>query len=315
MLRKPLLLFFALALSFSAVARTRATSHPMPKVDAATVHGVVTSVHGNLIAIADGLVTIDAREARIMIGRGEKNTVADIEPGMLLFATVKTPEQANAPLVATTIAATRIADATLFGTVDSVDNVHHTITLLGRTIQLDAHTSVSGEVLPNQVVQVQTESVNGHLVATSVLVVVPVVPSVHTTRGVVKSIAPDAWVIEQDGKTLTLVIDAQTKIAGSPKVGDRVEVLYRVDSANANVAIAIARFEMPDVPSIPQVTRISGTVTAISATSWTIAAQTVKINERTKIEPNIKVGDAADALVEKKEDGTLTAILIMKRRI
>lgn len=314
MLRKPLVLLFAIALSFSALARTRATSHPTPKVDAATVHGVVTSVQGNLIAIADGLVTIDASSARIMIGRGEKDSVAEIETGMLIFATVKAPEQANAPLVATTIAATRIADATLFGTVEAVDNANHTITLLGRTIQLDAHTSVSVEVLPNQIVQVQTESVNGRLVATSVLVVVPVVPSVHTARGTVKSIAPDAWVIEQDGKSLTLVIDAQTKIAGSPKVGDRVEVLYRIDSAHANVAIAITRFEVPDVPSIPQLTHVSGTVTAISATSWTIAAQTVKVNERTKIEPNIKVGDSADALVEKKEDGTLTAILIMKRR-
>ena len=315
MLRKPTVLFLALALSFSAVARTRATSHPSPKIDAATVHGVVTSVNGNIIAIADGLVTIDASNARILVGRGDAASITDIKTGMLVFATVRKPEQANAPLVATTVAATRIADATLFGTLDAVDNTNRTITLLGRTIHLDANTSVSGELLANQVVQVQTESVNGRLVATSVLVVAPVIPSVHTARGTVKSIAPDAWVIEQEGKSLTLVIDAQTKIAGSPKVGDRVEVLYRIDSAHANVAIAIARFDMRDVPSIPQLTRISGTATAISATSWTIAAQTVKINERTKIEPNIKVGDPVDALVEKKEDGSLTAILIMKRRL
>lgn len=315
MLRKPIVLLVALALSVSAFARTRATSHPTPKVDAATVHGVITSVNGNLIAIADGLVTIDASSARILIGRGEDSSVADLETGMLIFATVRRAEQNNAPLIATTIAATRIADATLFGTLDSVDNTNRTITMLGRTIHLDANTSVSGELLANQIVQVQTESVNGRLVATSVLVVAPVPPSVHTARGTVKSIAPDTWVIEQERKTLTLVIDAQTKIAGSPKVGDHVEVLYRIDSSHANVAIAIARFETPDVPSIPQLTRIGGTVTAISATSWTIAGQTVKITERTKIEPNLKVGDSVEALAEKKEDGSLTAILIMKRRI
>jgi exosome complex RNA-binding protein Csl4 len=314
MLRKPFVLFLALALSFSALARTRATSHPTPKIDAATVHGVVTSINGNIIAIADGLVTIDASGARILVGRGDHASIADVKVGMLVFATVRKPEQANAPLVATTIAATRIADATLFGTLDGVDNTNRTITLLGRTVHLDASTSVSGELLTNQIVQVQTESVNGRLVATSVLVVAPVVPSVHTARGTVKSIAPDTWVIEQENKSLTLVIDAQTKIAGAPKVGDRVEVLYRVDASHANVAIAIARFEMPDVPSIPQLTRISGAVSAISATSWTIASQTVKITERTKIEPNIKVGDSVEALVEKKDDGSLAAILIMKRR-
>jgi len=312
--RKPLFLLLALALSFSSSARTRATSHPTPKADAATVHGVVTSVSGNVIAIADGLVTIDATNARILVGRGDAGSVADIETGMLVFATVRAPEQANTPLVATTIAATRVADATLFGTVDAVDTTHRTITLLGRTIHLDANTSVSGELLAHQVVAVQTESVNGRLVATSVLVVAPVPPSVHTARGIVKSIAPDTWVVEQDSKTLTLVIDARTKIAGSPKVGDRVEVLYRVDSSHANVAIAIARFAAPDVPQIPQLTRVSGTVKSISTASWTIGAETVQITGRTKIEPRISVGDSVDALVEKS-DGTHTAILIMKRRI
>ena len=315
MLRKPVLLLVAIALSFSAFARERATSHPSQKIDAATVHGVVTSVSGNIISIADGLVTIDATNARIIVGRSDAGSIADIQTGMLLFATVRTPEQANAPLVATTIAATRVADATLFGTVDAVDNANHTITLLGRTIHLDANTSVSGEVLANQVVAVQTESVNGRLVATSVLLVAPVTPSVHTARGIVKSIASDKWEIEQDGnKTLTLVIDAQTKIAGSPKVGERVEVLYRVDSAHANVAIAIARFEVPDLPQLPQLGRVSGTVKTIGNTSWTIGAETVRINDRTKIEPNVKVGDSVDALVEKK-DGVVTALAIVKRRI
>ncbi|HEX2062249.1 MAG TPA: DUF5666 domain-containing protein, partial [Thermoanaerobaculia bacterium] len=249
-----------------------------------------------------------------LTGRKDGGSVADIEPGMIVFATVRAPGQANAPLVATTIAATRIADATLFGTVDSVDAANRTFTLLGRTIHVTDDTSVSGEILANQIVQVQTESVNGRLVASSVLVVAQVPPSVHTARGTVKSIAPDTWVIDQEGKTLTLVIDAQTKIAGSPKVGDRVEVLYRVDSSHANVAIAIARFDMPHVPTIPTITRVSGVVKTITASAWTIGDLTVKIGERTKIEPGIRVGDTVEVLAEKKEDGSLTAVLILRRR-
>lgn len=320
MLRKPLLVLFALLLATSALARTRATSHPQPRIDAATVHGLVTSVSGNIIAIAGGLVTIDASEARILVGRGEESTVAAIEPGMIVFATVRANETPNAPLVATTIAATRLADATLFGSVDAVDRTNRTITVLGRTIDITNETSFGGmlrdgngsldDLLPDQLVQVQTEAVNGRLVASSVLVVSQIPPNVHAARGTVRSIGAGSWTIEREGgEVLTLVIDAQTKIAGSPKVGDRVEVLYRTDSANANIAIAIARFEMP---SMPNITRVNGVVRTIGATAWTIGTTTVKIDERTKIAPRISVGDTVEVLAEKKDDGTLVALVIMK---
>jgi Cu/Ag efflux protein CusF len=303
-----------------ASARTRSAT---PRPDGATVHGVVTSVAGNIISIADGLVTIDATNARVIVGTGGDGEVADIEVGMLVFATVRAQNAApNAPLPASTIAAARVADATFFGVVEDVNVAASTLTLLGRTIHVDDETSFGGiftemdpplaNVHPNQIIQVQANVENGQLLATSVLLISQVPPSVATTRGTVRTIGTDEWTIEEpDGDVETFVVNAQTRIAGSPKVGDRVEVLYRVDSSHANVAIAIARF---DVPKIPEIARVHGVVQKIEPTSWTIGTTTVIVNGDTKIEPGLRVGDSVEALAQKKDDGTLVAAVIVKKR-
>jgi hypothetical protein len=320
MLRK-LLVLVLLALASFASARTRAVSpggvmdEAERRASGSTVSGLVTGVNGSLISIAGGLVTIDATGAKV---------TGTIEPGAMIFATVRTE---NGALLATNIVATRIADATISGNVDSVDVPNHTLTILGRTIHVTAETSFGGihhrdssfgldDILAGQLAAVQAENVNGRLVATSVLVLAPVTPSVHTTRGTVKSIGNHEWTIDRadNAGPLTLVIDAQTKIIGTPKVGDTVEVLYRVDSANANVAIAIMKFSRPELPTLPEFARVSGTVKSIDPHFWVVGDVKLLINDRTKIEPGIHVGDAVEALGEKHSDGSVTAIFITKKR-
>ncbi|HUP60294.1 MAG TPA: DUF5666 domain-containing protein [Thermoanaerobaculia bacterium] len=332
MTRKTLLLVVLLSLATSMFARQRAVSsgggHLDAKVDGATVSGIVTSVSGNLIQLADNLVTIDAANAKIVVDRGKDTTIADIEPGMLVFAVLSTHQVAsNAPLPAAMITATRLPEATLFGPVHTVDASAGTFTLLGRTIHVTNETSFGGfrgshpglaDLLPNQIVQVQAEAENGKLIADSVLIISPIPTNTHVTHGKVKSIAGDSWVItrEKDGGDLTLVVNAQTKIAGSPKVGDDVEVLYAINSANQAVAIAIVKFERPD-PPINDTLLFRATVKKIGQTEWSVTLsdgkdQVLVINERTKIMPGIKTGDRVEVLAQKRKDGSVLALAILK---
>ena len=290
----------------------------------ATVGGLVTAVNGNLIQLADGAITIDATNAKIN---------GTIEPGVILFATLETTDvAANAPLPAASITATRLPDATLFGPVQSVDTANRTLTILGRTIRVNNETSFGGmhksrgserpglaDILPNQLVTVTADAVNGQLLARSVLLLAPTAPEVHATRGTVKSIGADSWVIGREKSTdLTLVIDAQTKIVGSPKVGDTVEVLYRADSSNAFVAISIIRFDRPNLPEI-DIFRFSARVDSIAPEQWVVTKSEggekvkLKIDRNSKIDPGVEVGDRVEVLAQRNQDGTVTALAIVRR--
>lgn len=326
MIRRTLAALLTTVIALAASAATRTMDNGTRPAAGATLSGVVTSVSGNLIHLANGNVTIDAKNAKIHGGT--------IEPGMIVFAALSSTDVApNAPLPATTITATRIPDATFFGPVQSVDLTNNTITLLGRTIRVTPDTSFGGirksfdgerpslkDVLPNHIVQVVVDERNGQLFATSLLLLAPTLPEVHATRGTVKSIGADAWVIDRErGDDLTVQIDAQTKIAGSPKVGDTVEVLYRVDSANANIAISIIKFQGPTAPPA-QTLRLTGTVVSIAADNWVITKAegndriTVKIAQHSRIEPGIRVSDKVEVLAQRHDDGSHTALLIVKKR-
>lgn len=321
-----------LALLVATIASAQIRSNERGTPSGATAGGVVSSVSGNLIHLAGGLVTIDATDARINV-RGRDAGIASIEPGMLVFATLTTADvHANAPLPASMVTATTLPEATLFGPVQSVDTNAKTLTLLGRTIHVTDDTSFGGmhrkrdgetpglaDILPNHIVQVVAEERNGRLEATSILLLAPAPPEVRATRGQVKSIGTDSWVIGRErGDDVTLVVDAQTKIVGSPKVGDTVDVLYRVDSSNANVAISIVKFERPAPPAVPEIVRLHGKVTSISDTAWAIqregVEQKVQIDRNTRIEPGIVVGDTVEVLAQRHADGTVTALAIVKRR-
>ncbi len=322
MIRK-LSLLLALLLATFASAGTR-TLDGTRIANGATVGGIVTAVNGNLIHLAGGAITIDATGAKAN---------GTVEPGMIVLATLDSSDvAANAPLRATSITVSPLPDGTLFGAVQSVDTANSTFTILGRTIRVTSDTSFGGmhksrdserpslaDILPNQLVTVTVDAVNGQLVATNVLLLAPALPEIHSTRGTVKTIGTDSWVIERErGDEITVVIDAQTKIVGSPKAGDTVELLYRVDSSNTFVAISIIKFTPPKLPTI-DIFRFSGVVESIESSAWVVAkdegSEKVKlvIDRNSQIDPGIRTGDKVEVLAQRNKDGSVTALVIVRR--
>jgi len=330
MLRKSLVLVVLLStiVSVSTFARTRSvTPGKHPDAAGATVTGIVDAVQGTLVQLAGGQVAIEAKDAKIVLDRGRDGAIADIKPGMILFATLTRSDIApNAPLPASMITLLRVPDATLFGPVQEVDVANHTLTVLGRTIHVTDETSIGGihrdgkpelgDIQPNHIVQVAADAKNGQLVASSIIVLAPAPPQIHAARGEVKSIAADSWVIAPDkGEPLTLTVNAQTKIVGEPRVGDTVEVLYSIDSAHALVAISIVKFARPTIPST---THFHGPVKSIEGSTWVVKNKnedfTFVVTGDSKVEPGIHAGDTVDGLAVKRDDGTWVAVLIVKVR-
>jgi hypothetical protein len=324
MLRK-LSILAVLLIACSASARVRSVSHPELRTDSGTVTGTVSSVQGNLVQIAGGTITIDASNAKIVVGRGREATAADIKPGMQLFAALRASNpSSHGGLPATLITVTDPADATLSGAVQNVDAGNRSFLLLNTTIGVDDNTSYGGykreagtsfaDIQPNVIVHVQADNVGGRLVAREVLIVAPAPPQIGHARGTVQSIGADSWTVKTERETLTLVINAQTRIAGSPKVGDTVEVIYNVDSAHRYVAVSIIKF---NAGPAPMVRHFQGRVKTIEPAAWTItvdgADKKFIVNESTNITPRgIVAGDPVDVLALVKDDGTATAVAIVR---
>ncbi len=327
MLRKIALVSFVLC-AFTASGRVRATAHPGARPGAGTVAGVVSTVNGNLVAIAGGAITIDARNAEIIVGGGHRGTVADIRPGMQLFAALlaSSPASQGGALAASMITVTRHRDATLSGVVEQVDRAGSAFRMLGRAIYVNSDTSFGShrdktavsfaDVMPNVVLHVEADVVDGRLVAREVLLVAPAPPEVGRLRGVVKTIGTDSWTIENEKKeAVTLVVNAQTKIVGSPKVGDVAEVLYRVDSAHNFVAVSIIRYERVAPPKLAS---FIGKVKSIERSRWVVTAdaqdKTFTVDDRTILGPGIVVGDRVSVMALENADGTLTALSVIELR-
>ncbi len=288
---------------------------PVP-IPGSTISGFVTAVNGNTIELASGLVTIDASRATITDEHGV--AVTTITPGSLIFAILRS----GTPLQASSIVVTKIPQVTLSGTAQAVNVAAGTLQLLGVTIHANADTSFGGshnvrglaDIVPNDVVQVQANAVGSSLVASSILVFAPMPQLPTLIHGTVKSIGTDSWVIAAaSGRDITVSVNAQTKIIGSPKVGDSVDVLANVDSANNYIAISIMLSPAP-----PTQMHLSGIVKSIGATTWVIGPAAglgpdflVQVNAQTKIVGDPKVGDRVDAVVQPGRDG-FVAISITK---
>lgn len=312
-------------LALTTLAKERAVGKqgddPQAKIAAgASVTGEVTAVSGNLITLAGGLVTIDATNAKILHG-DRSATAAAIKPGMLISAIVReSGTDSTGPLVATTIAILRNADVTFTGTTQSVDVAGNQFQLLNRTIKVDAnttfvnfgdHRSLAG-LHANEYVIVEASVTAEALVASRITRIAPIPPRPQTASGVVKSIGTGAWVITVRDQDTTFVVNDSTKILGSPKAGDKVEVLYTVDSAHANVALSIIKsFEAP------KLVRFSGVVKSIDNTRWVITRdddhKDVVVNWPLGIRI-ARVGDRVDVVGTEHSDGTFTAIAIVPRR-
>jgi hypothetical protein len=248
------------AASIASAATRQRAARPPQFSSTATVSGTVSSVSGNIINVANGTVSIDATGARIVDTVGATASLSSVTTGSLIVATVKSDGIApNAPIPATLIAVTKPAALTLTGPVTSVDVLHNTLTLLGKTIQVTPQTSFGGpfsgaqihgvaDIQPNELVAVQANPSGAQsLVAVSVLVISLHVDQTDFIHGAVRSIAADAWVVNDsfNGKDVTVTVNAQTLIVGSPKVGDAVDVLAHTDSSGKLVAISIIKSLLP----------------------------------------------------------------------
>lgn len=79
----------------------------------------------------------------------------------------------------------------------------------------------------------------------------------------------------------------QTIIVGNPQVGDLVYVEGRLLADGSRMADRIRLLR----PTLNNRFTLTGPVTAISATAWTVAGQTILVTEATQIDDDIAVGD------------------------
>jgi hypothetical protein len=288
---------------------------PVP-IPGSTISGFVTAVNGNTIELASGLVIIDASRATITDEHGV--AVTAITPGSLIFAILRS----GTALQASSVVVTKLPQVTLSGTVQAVNVPTGTLQLFGVTIHVNADTSFGGshnvrglaDIVANDVVQVQANAVGSALVASSILVFAPLPQLPTLIHGTVKSIGTESWIItSSSGRDITVIVNAQTRILGSPKIGDSVDVLANVDSANNYVAISIMLSPAP-----PTQMHITGVVKSIGTTSWVIGPAVglgpdflVQVNAQTKIVGDPRVGDRVDAVVQPGRDG-FVAISITK---
>lgn len=288
-------------------------------VPGTTVSGKVTSVSGNIIALANGAVTIDASGAKIVDDHGGAGSLSSIAPGTTIFAVLNAVNVApNAPLPAVTIAVHRQAEVTLTGPVQAKGT--DTITVLGRAIKVDANTSFGGrgrslaDIVVGDVVIVEANAAAGGLLATSVMTMTPLPKTPTIIHGTVKSIGADSWVItDTAGKEWTIAINAQTKIIGTPKVGDTVEILVNTDTANQYVAVSIIKS-----PVVLPFIVFSGQVKSIAATQWVVHDSrsgkdiTVAVNAQTQISGSPQVNDGVIVTANVDSSGNYTATSIIK---
>ena len=289
----------------------------------ASVTGEVSSVGGNLITLAGGNVTIDATHAKIVRGH-DAATIAAVQPGVTITAILReSTTVSTGPLVATALAILRDADLTFTGTTQSVDVAGSQFLLLDRIIKVDPHTSFvnfgdHGSIASlhaNMHVVVEANIAAGALLASRITLVAPIPPRPHTVDGVVKSAGTDHWVITVGGHETTFVVNASTRILGSPKAGDHVEVVYTVDSANAHVALSIIKST-----EAPKVVQFTGVVKSIHGPDWVITRDhdhkdvIVKWPESVRMAPVAGVGDHVTVTATENHDGTYTASAIVPRR-
>ncbi len=318
MFRKAIAAVVFIAVSASAQNRGRVVvPQPFP-TPGSTITGFVTAVNGTKIALANGLVVIDAAQATITDDRGAAGNLAGITPGSLIFAMLRS----GTPLQAISIVVSKLPQVTLSGTVQSVNASGGTLQLLGLTIQVDANTSFGGghnvrglaDIVANDIVQVQANAVGSVLMASSILVFSPVTRLPILIHGTVKNIGTDAWIITDSRRhDISVSVNAQTKIFGSPKVGDTVDVLANVDSANNFIAISITIS-----PATTEQIRLTGVVKSITGTQWVIGPAVglgpdflVQVNAQTRIVGNPQVGDRVEVVAQRGREG-LVAISITK---
>jgi hypothetical protein len=313
----------ALALPIVLTAVTLVSQdRPGRRTVGASVSGPVTTVSGNLITILNGTIAIDTTGATFHRRRGPAS-LAEVKPGTRIVAAITNPDApVGATLQAVTVTILDFPDGVLSGPVQAVDLAQSTITLTGARIQVTTETAIDAgrsepdktlaDLKPGDLVRAEVRTEDSGLVAVQIHILPP--PPNATVTGTVKSMSATEWVITTaDGSDVAVTINAQTKIQGSPQVGDMVHVRGMKDAAGNFIAFTI-------VPADPTRARVSlhGVVKSIGLESWVITTRdgdvTVIVNAQTRIDPSVQVGDTVEVRGSTDAAGNIVALAIMKSR-
>ncbi|HYN41316.1 MAG TPA: DUF5666 domain-containing protein [Thermoanaerobaculia bacterium] len=322
-------LLLLLALPITADMRSTPAMEGPPS---AAIEGTITSLNipfvggGPIVTLLDGLVSFDATGATVRFSNGTAGTTADLATGQRIVAFVE-PTSAMPKAKSIVVLAQR-TDVTLTGAVNAVDTTARTLTVLGFTARVTDKTVFGGpwdgagqagleDVRVGDLVLVAATSDARTLVATRVMKLAPSVAPTTRIHGTVESIGIVSWtIVLRDGTKSVVKIDAETKVVGSPKAGDVVDVLARQLPDGSLVAILIAGFVPPPTVTME---RYQGVVKAIGPTSWTIGPKAgdgpdrlFGVSAKTRFLGDPKVGDEVGVLAEKQSDGSYLATVIAK---
>lgn len=220
--------------------------------------------------------------------------LADLEVGDQVVALVRAESGA---LVARHVVVVPSAPATdtvhLSGTVKAIGTASWTVTVDGKDVVLVVtdRTRVTGSPAPGDTVEVLAQrdaaGVLTAVVIAKVDVAPPPAPAVVRVQGKVKAIATAAWIVTTASGDRTLGITGDTRIIGSPVVGDQVEALALQAPSGALTAVTIAKVAVP----VPVVTSFEGTVKTITEGLWTVDSVRVLVTRLTVVTGSPRVGD------------------------
>ncbi|MHB8796884.1 MAG: DUF5666 domain-containing protein [Thermoanaerobaculia bacterium] len=253
-------------------------------------------------------------------GFGSKG-LEDVRVGDMVFVEAKADAGA---LVATKV-------MRLGAPSDSIRRIHGIVSSIGEsawviklddgstvTVKVGPETKVTGAPKVGDAVDVLARpQSDGSLVAVAILRSVPP-PAVSLERfeGVVKAIGATALTIapKGGGPDRTFAVDGQTKIAGSPAVGDSVGVLAKKLDDGSWLAVVIAK-AMLSGPARTEV-EFEGVVQSISPGNptgvWLVGETRVVVTSRTVVRGEPKVGDTVEVEGLKNPDGVVQASKIEK---
>lgn len=188
----------------------------------------------------------------------------------------------------------------LSGRLDSLDD--SSLEVAGRRIQLAQGTTLGESTAPGDYVQVTGSLEDGQLIAENVTPTQDTeLVSPFEFTGIVDAIGEDSWTVSN--RVLTVI--AATEIEGSPEIGAQVTVEGVVLADGTWLALSIHTVEVETTPF-----EFTGAVENISP--WVIAGTDIEVNEATRIDAGIQVGDIVKVSGEIQADGAWLAHEIEK---
>ena len=156
--------------------------------------------------------------------------------------------------------------------------------IAGQSFQTDATTLIDAGIQVGDMVHVEGQHTSdGVRQANHIILLQPSNNNQFSLVGEVETMGDTTWTVAGQ----TLVVNAETQIETGIAVGDRVRVEGEVLPGGALLAEEIFRLEGGN--GFPF--RFTGVVQDISATSWVISGQVVAVDEDTRIDEGIAVGD------------------------